>query len=127
MQEKPSYGDVAGEVASELTNSANAFLRAGVNRDKIIVDPGFGFAKSVEHNVNLLRNLDKVVSMGYPVLAGLSRKSFIGALTNRPVEERLSGTLAATAVAYQQGATIFRAHDVRETVDFLKVINNVKK
>lgn len=125
MQDSPSYGNVAREVVDELAGSIDTFLKAGVGEDKIIVDPGFGFAKSVEHNVTLLRELDKVVSMGYPVLVGLSRKSFLGALTGRAVEDRLPATLAATAAAYRSGAKIFRAHDVKETVDFLKVITAV--
>jgi len=122
MQVSPGYDDVAGEVVGELARSIDTFLQAGVNKDKIIVDPGFGFAKDVNHNIELLRQLNKVVEMGYPVLVGLSRKSFIGAITGRGVNDRLPGTLAATAVAYRQGAKIFRAHDVRETVDFLKVL-----
>ncbi|MDR2693185.1 MAG: dihydropteroate synthase [Chitinispirillales bacterium] len=122
MQENPKYADVTNEVVMELAESVNVFLRAGVNRDKIVVDPGFGFAKDTGHNLTLLRELDKVVSMGYPLLAGLSRKSFIGAITNRPVEDRLPGTLAATSAAYRRGAKIFRVHDVKETVDFLKAL-----
>jgi len=125
MQDAPSYGDVAGEVVSELSGSIEMFLRAGVNKGMIIADPGFGFAKDVNHNIDLLRRLDKVVDMGYPVLAGLSRKSFIGAITGRGVESRLPGTLAATAIAYRNGAKIFRVHDVKETVDFLKVLATV--
>jgi dihydropteroate synthase len=127
MQVNPSYGNVANEVVSELSGSIDVFLRSGVKRDKIIADPGFGFAKDAGHNAELLRRLDKIVAMGYPVLAGLSRKSFIGAITGRPVEERLPGTLAATAVAYRHGATIFRVHDVKETADFLKVITAVNQ
>jgi len=122
MQERPSYGDAVGDVVCELARSVDVFLRAGVGMDRIIVDPGFGFAKSVEHNIELLRGLDKVVEMGYPVLVGLSRKSFIGAITGRDVKDRLPGTLAATAAAYRQGAKIFRVHDVKETLDFLKVL-----
>lgn len=122
MQIDPSYEDVANDVVRELTDSINLFLRAGVSKDRIIVDPGFGFAKDTGHNIALLRELGKLVSMGYPVLAGLSRKSFIGAITNRPVEDRLPGTLAATSAAYRQGAKIFRAHDVKETADFLKAL-----
>jgi len=125
MQINPSYADTAGEVVNELIRSVNLFLRAGVNKDRIIVDPGFGFAKDTGHNIELLRRLGKVTSMGYPVLAGLSRKSFIGAITGRAVEGRLPGTLAATALAYQYGAKIFRVHDVKETVDFLKVLNAI--
>jgi dihydropteroate synthase len=126
MQDAPSYADVAEEVVNELSVSIDMFLRSGVNEDRIIVDPGFGFAKDTSHNVELLRRLDKLVLMGYPVLVGLSRKSFIGALTNRSVNDRLPGTLAATAAAYRQGAKIFRVHDVRETVDFLKVLKTLK-
>ena len=123
MQDDPRYGDdVAGEVAGELLSSVDMFLRAGVSRNKIVLDPGFGFAKDVNHNVALLRGVGRIVNLGYPVLIGVSRKSFVGKITGRPVEERLSGTLAATAAAYAGGARIFRAHDVRETVDFLKVL-----
>ncbi|GBU22399.1 dihydropteroate synthase [Fibrobacteres bacterium R8-0-B4] len=125
MQENPKYEDVVNEVVSELSSSIDMFLQTGVSKDKIIADPGFGFAKDTGHNIELLRGLDKVVSMGYPVLAGLSRKSFIGAITNRPVNDRLPGTLAATEAAYRQGAKIFRVHDVKETVDFLKVLSTV--
>jgi dihydropteroate synthase len=123
MQESPAYRDVVSEVVSELASSIDMFLRAGVGRDRIIIDPGFGFAKDAGHNVALLRGLDRVVAMGYPVLVGLSRKSFIGALTNRPAEGRLPGTLAAEAIAHRRGARIFRVHDVKETVDFLKILD----
>jgi len=122
MQNAPSYGNVADEVIKELSDSIDMFLQSGVSGDKIIVDPGFGFAKDVNHNIDLLRRLDKIVDTGYPVLVGLSRKSFIGAITGRNVEDRLPGTLAATAIAYRNGAKIFRVHDVKETVDFLKVL-----
>ena len=121
MQDDPRYGDVAGEVANELSASVELFARARVNKDMIILDPGFGFAKDAGHNVALLRNIGQVARLGYPVLAGVSRKSFIGAITGRPAGDRLSGTLAATAAAYMGGARMFRAHDVKETVDFLKM------
>jgi dihydropteroate synthase len=122
MQDDPRYGgDVAGEVADELSASVELFARARVNKDMIILDPGFGFAKNAGHNVALLRNIGKIARLGYPVLAGVSRKSFIGAITGRPAGDRLSGTLAATAAAYMGGARMFRAHDVKETVDFLKM------
>ena len=128
MQDDPRYGlSVAEEVTGELMASVGMFLRAGVDKGKIVLDPGFGFAKDVSHNVALLRDVDEIVKLGYPVLIGVSRKSFIGKITGRPVEERLSGTLAATAAAYTGGARIFRAHDVRETVDFLKVLSAVDK
>jgi len=122
MQDDPRYGDdVAGEVADELLASAELFARARIDKSRIILDPGFGFAKNAGHNVALLRNIDRIVRLGYPVLAGVSRKSFIGAVTGRPVEDRLSGTLAATAAAYLGGVRMFRVHDVRETVDFLNM------
>jgi len=121
MQDNPRYGDVAGEVADELLASVERFARARVDKSRIILDPGFGFAKDAGHNVALLRNIDRIVRLGYPVLAGLSRKSFIGAVTGRPAGERLIGTLAATAAAYMGGVRMFRVHDVRETVDFLNM------
>ena len=122
MQDGPRYGDdVAGEVAGELVASVESFARARVGKGRIILDPGFGFAKDAGHNVALLRNIGQVARLGYPVLAGVSRKSFIGAVTGRPVGDRLSGTLAATAAAYMGGVRMFRAHDVRDTVDFLKM------
>jgi dihydropteroate synthase len=125
MQDCPVYKDVVSEAASELTGSIDAFLQAGVDKGRIIADPGFGFAKDANHNVALLRGLDRFISMtGYPALAGLSRKSFIGALTGKPPEGRLPGTLAATAIAYRHGVKMFRVHDVKETVDFLKVLAN---
>jgi len=129
MQDDPQYGDVAEDVAGELMQSAGNFLSAGVDGGKIILDPGFGFAKGVSHNIALLRGINRIACLGYHVMVGLSRKSFIGAITGRGVEERLPGTLAATAVAYQMGARIFRVHDVKETVDFLKVLvfDNEKK
>ncbi|MDR0331626.1 MAG: dihydropteroate synthase [Chitinispirillales bacterium] len=122
MQDGPRYADVVGEVACELAAAVEAFWQAGVSTDNIIVDPGFGFAKSVQHNIDLLDGLGKIASMGFPLLVGVSRKSFIGAITGRHVDERLSGSLAAAAAAYGRGASIFRVHDVRKTADFLKVL-----
>jgi dihydropteroate synthase len=127
MQDDPRYGDVAEDVRAELSSSVRTFLDAGVGAEKIVVDPGFGFAKSASHNLALLRGIGKIARMGYPVLAGVSRKSFIGHATGRPVQERLAGTLAASALAYMGGARIFRVHDVRETVDFFKVFGDEKQ
>ncbi|MDR3011661.1 MAG: dihydropteroate synthase [Chitinispirillales bacterium] len=126
MQDNPRYDDVVADVRRELLTSVKLFRDAGVADDKIILDPGFGFAKSADHNIELMKGLDAIVKLGYPVLVGVSRKSMIGAITGRPVEERLAGTLAATAVAYQCGARIFRVHDVKETVDFLKVYSRLE-
>jgi dihydropteroate synthase len=121
MQDDPRYAEVVAEVSGELVAAVRAFADAGVDEDRIVLDPGFGFAKGLGHNVALLRGVGDIAALGYPVLVGVSRKSFIGALTGRSVEERLAGTLAAVGVAYSRGARIFRVHDVRETVDFLKV------
>jgi len=126
MQNEPSYNDVTAEVVSELTTAIEKFKDAGVSEKKIIIDPGFGFAKTSEHNITLLNTLDKIARLGYPLMVGTSRKSFIGKITGRPVDERLYGTLATIASAYSKGARIFRVHDVKETVDFLKVFTAVK-
>jgi dihydropteroate synthase len=122
MQRNPSYTDVVGEVIAFLGERANALLGAGVARKRICVDPGFGFGKSVEHNYALLRAIGRIEQeLGLPVLAGLSRKSMIGAVTGRPVEQRLAGSLAGALAAVAHGAKIVRVHDVAETVDALKV------
>ena len=96
-------------------------MAAGIAHERIIVDPGFGFGKTVEHNLELLRRLAEIVALGYPVLAGLSRKSTIGALTGRDVGERMAGSIAAALAAVARGAAIVRVHDVRETMDALKI------
>jgi dihydropteroate synthase len=126
MQNNPSYDDVTAEVALELTAAIEQFKDAGVSEKKIIIDPGFGFAKTSEHNIALLNSLDKIARLGYPLMVGTSRKSFIGKITGRPVDERLYGTLASVASAYSKGARIFRVHDVKETADFLKVFTAVR-
>jgi len=121
MQQSAAYGDVVYEVKQFLADCAVACEAAGIVRDRIVVDPGFGFGKTVEHNLTLLRRLSEIVALGYPVVVGLSRKSTIGALTGRDVGERTSGSIAAALAAVARGAKIVRAHDVRETVDALKV------
>ncbi|MBL8525143.1 MAG: dihydropteroate synthase [Betaproteobacteria bacterium] len=121
MQQNPVYGDVVAEVKAFLLARADACRHAGIAGDRIVVDPGFGFGKTVQHNFELLRQLSSLTSGGYAVLAGYSRKSSLGAVTGRPVEERLAASLAAALIAVQNGATILRVHDVRETVDVLKV------
>jgi len=121
MQQTPAYGDVVGEVKSFLIERARACEAAGIARERIVLDPGFGFGKTVAHNLDLMRGLPEIVALGYPVLAGLSRKSTIGALTGREVADRLAGSLAAALAAVARGATIVRVHDVRDTVDALKV------
>ena len=122
MQHSPVYTDVVAEVIAFLRGRADAMLAAGIARNRICVDPGFGFGKTTEHNYALLRATGRIESeLGLPVLAGLSRKSMIGAVTGRPVEQRLAGSLAGALAAVALGAKIVRVHDVAATVDALKV------
>lgn len=122
MQQQPQYADVVDEVIAFLRERIDAMTGAGIARKRICVDPGFGFGKTVEHNVALLRATGRIEQeLGLPVLAGLSRKSMIGAITGRPVEQRLAGSLAGALAAVAHGAKIVRVHDVAETVDALKV------
>jgi dihydropteroate synthase len=120
MQQDPHYDDVVAEVKGFLEQRARAALDAGISRERIVVDPGFGFGKTVAHNMELLRRLSEI-SSGFAVLAGLSRKSTLGKLTGRPVDERLAGSLAMALLALQSGATILRVHDVKETRDVIAV------
>jgi dihydropteroate synthase len=122
MQDDPRYGDAAAEVGAYLREAAERALRQGIDRDRIILDPGIGFGKRLEDNLDILARLAETAGNDYPVLIGVSRKSFIGALTGRPVEERLAGTLAAGAWGVFAGARILRVHDVRETSDLVKVL-----
>jgi dihydropteroate synthase len=121
MQEAPQYDDVVAEVRAFLAARVRACERAGIARERIAVDPGFGFGKALGHNLKLLRALPQLAAAGCPVLVGLSRKSSLGTITGRPVEDRLPASLAAALAAVARGAAIVRVHDVRETVDALKV------
>jgi dihydropteroate synthase len=122
MQQNPEYSDVVADVIAFLTERIGALTAAGIDRKRICVDPGFGFGKTVEHNFALLRATSRIEQeLGLPVLAGLSRKSMIGAVTGRPVGQRLAGSLAGALAAVAHGAKIVRVHDVAETVDALKV------
>jgi dihydropteroate synthase len=121
MQAQPRYDDVVTEVRDFLVDRARACEAAGIARDRIVIDPGFGFGKSQEHNLKLLRALGTLVATGYPVLAGLSRKSMLGGIAGRDVNERAAASVAAALAAVARGAAIIRVHDVRETVDALKV------
>ncbi|MDR0556942.1 MAG: dihydropteroate synthase [Treponema sp.] len=125
MQKEPFYQDVVAEVAAYLQDAAQRALDAGVARENIILDPGIGFGKRLEDNTALIRRLATICALGYPVLAGLSRKTFIGELTGRGVAHRLAGSLAANAAAIIAGADIIRVHDVKESVDMVKVLNGV--
>jgi len=122
MQKEPRYGDVAAEVAAFLEERVAAAEAAGIERERIAVDPGFGFGKTVAHNFELLRRLDRIVSIGVPVVAGWSRKSTLGAITGRAADDRLAGGLAAALLAVQRGARIVRVHDVAATRDAFAVL-----
>ena len=122
MQAAPHYADVIGEVRGFLRSRVAACTAAGIARERLAVDPGFGFGKTLEHNLELLSGLAALAADGLPVLAGVSRKRMIGALTGRPEAERLAGSLAAAIVAAINGARIIRVHDVRPTVDALAVV-----
>lgn len=126
MQRDPQYRDVVGEVIAFLRDRTAAARGAGIPADRIVIDPGFGFGKTVEHNLELLRALPRLVAEGYPVLAGLSRKSMLARITGRAVDERLAGSLALATVAALQGAAILRVHDVEETMDAMKVVAAVQ-
>ena len=121
MQVNPRYDDVVAEVTAFLRGRSEALVAAGVARSRIVLDPGFGFGKTLEHNLRLLNGLGAIAALGYPVLAGLSRKRSIGDITGRPVTARAAGSVAAALLAVQNGASLVRVHDVKETVDALKV------
>ena len=122
MQFRPEYRDVLNEVCQYLQARAAACIAAGISADQILFDPGFGFGKTLTHNFALLQQLQQFKQMGYPLLVGMSRKSMIGQLLNRPVDQRLAGSLALALIAAQKGAAIIRVHDVAETVDALRVL-----
>ena len=122
MQQQPRYADVVAEVSGFLRERIAAAETAGIARARIVIDPGFGFGKALTHNLDLLRHLEALRALGVPVLAGLSRKSMLGALTGRAVDDRVAASVAAALLAVQRGAAIVRVHDVRETVDALKVL-----
>jgi len=121
MQAAPDYDDVVGEVHRFLAERVFACEMAGIDKRRIVIDPGFGFGKSLGHNLALLAGLRRFVELGVPVLAGLSRKSSLGEITGRGVDERLAASVAAHLVAVQNGAMLVRVHDVAATVDALKV------
>lgn len=121
MQQQPHYQNVVQDVSVFLQQRCDAAIAAGVARKHLFVDPGFGFGKTLTHNGQLLRGLDQICALGYPVLVGLSRKSMLGEITGKPVSDRLAASLAAALYAVQQGAIMVRVHDVAATVDALKV------
>jgi dihydropteroate synthase len=121
MQDKPQYDDVVVEIKQYLTKRANLCIEAGISKDKIILDPGFGFGKNLKNNLSLLKEMKQFCALGYPVLVGISRKSMFGQLLERDVEERLVASISAAVIAYHKGARFFRVHDVAETCDALKL------
>jgi dihydropteroate synthase len=125
MQDAPHYADVTAEVSDYLKARVEHCEAAGVARQRIAIDPGFGFGKSLEHNLTLLRRLDDLAAIGCPVLVGLSRKGMIGTITGRALDGRVAGSVAAAVIAVQHGARIVRAHDVAATVDALKVATRI--
>jgi dihydropteroate synthase len=121
MQKDPRYDEVVSDVKAFLEERIAYAVGEGVAEDRIWVDPGIGFGKTAGHNLELIGRLDEIVAIGRPVVFGASRKSFLGKLTGRQVDERLAGTIAANIIAYERGARVFRVHDVAPTVDALKV------
>jgi dihydropteroate synthase len=126
MQENPTYQDVAREVRDYLAQRIAAAERSGIARERIVADPGFGFGKTVEHNLTLLRSLAEFRPLGVALMAGLSRKAMLGKLTGREPRERVHASVAAALLAVQNGAQIVRVHDVAATRDALAVWNAVK-
>ncbi len=125
MQQDPRYTDVVQEIYDFFTQRMSACVSAGIKREQIIIDPGFGFGKTYEHNLQLLRGLKKFKELQCPILVGLSRKAWIGVATGKPLHERLPGSLAAAVLAAQYGADIIRVHDVGATRDALDILNAV--
>ncbi|MCP5335565.1 MAG: dihydropteroate synthase [Oceanospirillaceae bacterium] len=127
MQANPEYEDVTEEVYFYLARKIQQANQAGIGNERLLIDPGFGFGKSLEHNLQLLANLKRFKTLGLPLLVGMSRKSMIGALTGKSVPaERVQGSVAAAVIAAMHGAHILRVHDVKETADALKIVAAVK-
>jgi dihydropteroate synthase len=127
MQDRPHYRNVRRDVSSFLAERMRVAEQAGMRPENIILDPGFGFGKTLEHNLQLLACLEQLQVLGHPLLVGMSRKSMLGAITGREVTERLPASLAAATIAAMKGVSIVRVHDVRETVDAVKVVTAMKE
>ena len=127
MQDRPEYRNVRREVSAFLTERMRVAELAGIRPENILLDPGFGFGKSLEHNLQLLACLEQMQILGHPLLVGVSRKSMLGHITGRDVNERLPASVAAATIAAMKGASIIRVHDVRETVDAVRVVAAVKE
>ncbi|MFC2171552.1 dihydropteroate synthase [Acidobacteriota bacterium] len=127
MQREPVYDDVVEDIRTFLKERAAALMNAGLDRGRIIIDPGIGFGKTVEHNLILIARLGRFKDLGFPVLVGASRKSFIGKLLDLPTGERLEGSLASAAISAWNGADILRVHDVKQTYRTLQIVGSFKK
>jgi len=121
MQQDPRYDDVVSEVRAFLEERLAFAVGEGVPEERVWLDPGIGFGKTLEHNLELIRRLDEIVAIGRPVVIGTSRKSFLGKLTGRSERDRVAGTIATNVMALERGASVFRVHDVAEAFDFLRV------
>jgi len=126
MQQNPTYADVVNDVRSFLLARLRACVDAGIDRKNLLIDPGFGFGKTLAHNLSLLKHLPEFVSMGLPILVGISRKSMLGTILDAEVDQRVAGGLATTVLGFEAGAKVFRVHDVKQTVDALKVCQAVQ-
>ena len=126
MQDNPHYEDLVGEVSTFLADHMARCVAAGIAPERIVLDPGFGFAKTLQHNLSLFKHMDALFLLGRPLLVGVSRKSMIGQTLGRPVNERLFGSLALAVLAMTKGARILRVHDVAETVDVVRMIAAVE-
>ncbi len=126
MQNEPHYADVAAEVITFLQGRMAACAQAGISAERIVLDPGFGFAKNTQHNYELFQRLPELLELQRPLLVGVSRKSMVGNILAKPVEQRLYGSLALAMMALERGAKILRVHDVAETMDVLKIFNAVQ-
>jgi len=125
MQDNPVYDSVVGDIGLYFDERIKQCHHVGIPTERILIDPGFGFGKTLVHNLQLLKHLNSLVKKGFPVLVGMSRKSMIGNVLDRPVDERLHGGLAVSVMAYERGARIVRAHDVAPTVDALRMAHAV--
>jgi dihydropteroate synthase len=122
MQHNPSYNDVVADVSVFLSDRVKACEAKGIAKEQVLLDPGYGFGKSLEHNYALVKHLPESMELGYPVLVGMSRKSMIGNLLNRKVDERLAGSISLATIVAQMGAHIIRVHDVAETADAVNIV-----
>jgi dihydropteroate synthase len=127
MQDNPRYDDVTAEVVAFLREQVAACEQAGIPRERLLVDPGFGFAKTVQHNLQLMQEMAELQALALPILIGVSRKSLFGKVLDRDVSERLPGSLAAAVMCVERGAMIVRAHDVKETVDVVRFAHAVRE